>query len=398
MKSNRSIVAFVGVLLLLLISSAQGISSEKVSSIISELCNGGDLYKALTQFHSCEANAEALHSAAALEMILYGNAEQAVSLHKQGKSTDFTAIPPLAKLHLDGKDCAGLGDLFYVTAVIIKELVDSGIHNESLNRALKTLITLTSDSGLHEACDTLMNVAVTLYPADTSLRFRAAVLTPGVYDSIEHIQRTRKSLEQRVEYLVNTSDNLMLPGLDEFTLSPTFYFVYQGYNDKSILSRLQSSYTKSFPKLGAVMIPLSPPTPTPEQEHREGDRVVRVGFVSSHFRRHSICKLFCGVMTGLHNSYSSSSPSPGVEHAEAEAEEPTRRTRFEVFAFSSLQESREDKVTLGLRQQLGLNFVSIGMTFVQNRNEVVDRKIDILVRTFVLFEISLPVYMKCCFQ
>lgn len=158
-------------------------------------------------------------------------------------------------------------------------------------------------------------------------------------------------------------------------MSPTFYFVYQGYNDRHLLTALQRAYIHAFPKLGTVEILSNVRNhkylyqlaePHTESTEKAGTvtptarpRKIRVGFVSSHFRRHSICKLFCGIMTNLDPSL------------------------YEVFAFSSLQQNQEDKVTLKLRKS-GITFVSIGMTFIQNRNEVTDRFIDILV-SFSLF-------------
>jgi predicted O-linked N-acetylglucosamine transferase (SPINDLY family) len=327
----------------------------KTVTAIERLCTYGDLYQGINDFRAIKDDALALHSLAALELILNANVDSAVALQKLGKATDFTAIPPLAKRHLDGIDCAGLGDLFYVSAVIIKELVDTNKALPNVLKALKTLVTLTSDSGLPHAGEALIQTAIALDPHDASLRFRAAVMTPGVYESIEHINVTRALLTKRIEYLSDPKVDLALTGLDEFVMSPTFYFVYQGYNDRHLLTALQRAYAKAYPKLSAVEI-LSKVRNKAYLYQLQGQRPrkIRVGFVSSHFRRHSICKLFCGIMTNLDPSL------------------------YEVYAFSSLQQNLEDKVTQSLRQS-HINFVSIGMTFIQNRNEVVDRNIDILV-------------------
>ena len=337
---------------------------------IDRLCTSGDLYAGLLDFQRFNHDAQALHCSAALELILNANVDNAVSLQKLGKSTDFTAIPPLAKRHLDGQDCAGLGDLFYVTAVIIKELVDTNKALPNVLKAMKTLVTLTSDSGLPHAGESLIQTAMALDADDASLRFRAAVMTPGVYESLDHIAATRKLLTRRIEYLADPHHGFALTGLDEFVMSPTFYFVYQGYNDRHLLTALQRAYIRAFPKLGNVEILSNVrnnrylyqlevvPTGTEDTAGivtaTTRPRKIRVGFVSSHFRRHSICKLFCGIMTNL---------DPNL---------------YDVYAFSSLQQNQEDKVTLKLRKS-GITFVSIGMTFIQNRNEVTDRLIDVLV-------------------
>ena len=359
---------------------------DSAKEVIERLCQSGNIESAREEFLSIEGDANAYHSLSALELLLNANVDNAVSLHKLGKRTDFTVIPPLAKRHLDGLDCAGVGDLFYVTAVIIKELVDTDKALPNVLRGFKTLLTLTSDSGLHDASEAIMQTALTLDTHDASLRFRSAVLTPGVFESMAHIRRTRMLLENRVQYLSRPVANFTLSGLDEFVLSPTFYFAYQGYNDKHLLMQLQAAYIRAYPKLGSFEIDL--PLRKKQYYHQQSvetvggttnsvantaasastgvdhnmhttqsninKRKIRVGFVSSHFRRHSICKLFCGVLKGLDSAL------------------------FDLFAFSSLQQNQEDAVTLALRNS-GVNFVSIGMTFIQNRNEVVDRNIDILV-------------------
>jgi predicted O-linked N-acetylglucosamine transferase (SPINDLY family) len=204
-------------------------------------------------------------------------------------------------------------------------------------------------------------------------------MTPGVYESLEHINATRALLTERIDQISDPVASYALKGLDEFTMSPTFYFVYQGHNDRDLLQKLQHAYIQAHPKLGEIAITANVErqaylyqhervlargvgaTGTPTgvtQSPSAFPRKIRVGFVSSHFRRHSICKLFCGVMTHL---------NPDL---------------YEVFAFSSLQQNREDAVTQSLRES-HVHYVPIGMTFIQNRNEVTDRAIDILVRNLM---------------
>jgi hypothetical protein len=142
-------------------------------------------------------------------------------------------IPPLAALHISGKQCGGLGDIFYVSAVIIKQLVDSNDSTDVLVSGLTTLITLTSDSGLHREAESHMVTALSLHPDDASLRFRSVLMTPAVYEDMPHLIATRKLLTERLDKLytdIHTNSSLRLTKLDEFTLSPTFYFVYQVIN------------------------------------------------------------------------------------------------------------------------------------------------------------------------
>jgi len=338
-------------------------------------------------------------------------------------------------IYIDHVDCAGISDIFYVTAIIIKELInkedDKGRDNNeyyiSTVDSLKQLITLSSDYGLSYAAENLYNSAQDLLNVfrynhqidhqlsilsslpsplqssssllsssdtsssssiiDDSIIFRACVLTPGVFDSIEHIMTTRSILTTRIFTLYNNifshHYHYHISHIDEFVLSPTFYFAYQGYNDRDLLSMLQESYIDTYPLLGRNEIimnvmnnryfyqhynliynsnhnnnsvdinhshshqqqqeqhqQLSDQKQQQQQDgiyHKDDDddqyidpnqspsattsdpastlistsisisstfpqqliiedrvRKIRIGFVSSYYRRHSICKLFCG--------------------------------------------------------------------------------------------------------
>lgn len=332
-------------------------AADQVDQILQTACQLGDLNNAylMVKSSSLPITAARLHIQSALELILFANAEVAVSLHREGKRLDSSQLPPLAKLHLDGQSCGGLSDIFYIAAVSIKQLVDNSISHEIHLNTLTTMITLTSDSGLHHASEAHYEKALSIMStnestSDASIFFRGALLTPGVYESMDHLTKTRQLLFHRVEDLYQHRQVLTLPKLDEFTLSPTFYFVYQGWNDRELLTKLHAAYGVAHSPLREVLI--AGREPRNRIDNNQTNRI-RVGFVSAHFRRHSICKLFCGIILGLDRSI------------------------FEVYVFSALQEPYEDELTLALRK--GTHFIRIGQTLVQNRREVVDRNIDILV-------------------
>ena len=126
----------------------------------------------------------------------------------------------------------------------------------------KTMITLLADSGLSRAAEAHYDAAVqaatpttatataaaTAAAADdiedastsiavvSSLLFRGAVLIPAVYPHQQDIVSTRQTLLHRVARLMQDAcvhGNATLDHLDEFTLSPTFYLVYQVINTHS---------------------------------------------------------------------------------------------------------------------------------------------------------------------
>ena len=67
------------------------------------------------------------HIRGALSFLLHGDITSAVNWHLLAKATDPTTTPPLAGLHLTGQGCGGLGDIFYVMAVVTKQFADSQV-------------------------------------------------------------------------------------------------------------------------------------------------------------------------------------------------------------------------------------------------------------------------------
>merc|ERR1711871_1098497 len=199
-------------------------------------------------------------------------------------------------------------------------------------------------------------------PDDGAILMRSVLMTPGVFESQRHVHQTRTLLESRLDDLSN-SERLVLPVLDEFTLSPTFYFAYQGYNDRSLLVKLRKLYTSAYKPISAVQ--MSEEVLLEKSSH---DARINIGFVSSYFRRHSVCKLFCNVISGLD------------------------RQVFNVFLFSSMQESEADAYTNAV--SIKATYVRVGKTIVQNREMVTGRNIHILVYLDIGMEPSTVVWAQ----
>ena len=458
------------------------VAATEIDEILNIACERGDLGKAYKRAAALSADlspnsesshiASTLHIKSCLELVTKGNYSAAVNYHQQAKAADKTVVPPLAALHLAEKTCGGISDIFFVAAVIIKELANedqaatkprimdiaetrpaSEKVAKQVFEGFQTLVTLSFDSGLHRETEVLANRAMSMlsegfntttqsYQEKQKLlafRVRSTLLSPAVFESKKHLQSSRKLLVNRMMTLANDvlaskrQDKVMLARLDEFVVSPTFYFVYQGYKDKMLLSYLHSVYSSAFPDLNDVhvekthlspymgvkpkkkgskkkkekkkekneedQIPLEGTVVMDEDGHsaeevaeferlgrihaqkedrKEKDRnqrreleekrlrtPLRVGFVSAHYRRHSICKLFCGVISGM-----------------AHLPTPTGERKLEVLAFSSLQESHEDDTTKEFIAALpgGKNsFIRVGKTVVSNRKEVTSRMVDVLV-------------------
>jgi hypothetical protein len=283
-------------------------------------------------------------------------------------------MPPLAKLHLDGESCNGLSDIFYIAAVTIKKLIDKQFGDPELLTAHLTMLTLLSDSGFQTEAEKHLKEALLLQPNDSSLKMRSVLMTPGVYDSFDHLRETRDLLEKRLANISQES-TFSIKTLNELSLSPIFYFVYQGYNDAPFMRSLQEVYSSAHPTLVSYKIDRRPSSllDTPvdrrsalDSSNEDSDDIpkIRIGFVSSHFRRHSICKLFCNVISGLAN-HTHRTPSGEL-------------LGFEVYIFSGQDQSKEDGYTTQLKQNVK-EFVRIKKFTIPSRREVTNRFIDVLV-------------------
>jgi hypothetical protein len=351
---RRILVTFlVATLLLSLWIVSYGLDKQ-LDKQLEKLCNEGDLYSLLKYFHrSSRSEVSTLFGLSALNWILYSNVDEAVRLHLDAKALGTNTVPPLANLYLKGNSCGGMADLFYVSAVTMKQLVDSNVDEKILNEARLTMITLTSDTGLPHAAEAHLRQALLVSPNDAALNIRATLMTPGIFENEIQIQACRKSLEERAAWLHEHQSLLSLHSLDEFVLSPTFYFIYQGYNDRTILRTLHQAYASAYPALGHIGNEVATSYSSKQQFPK-----LRIGFVSAYFRRHSVCKLFCGVIRDL---------------AEFHGD------KFEVFVFSSLQENKEDATTQELRNTTNIHFFSVGRLLLNNRHVVTDQRIDILI-------------------
>ena len=125
---------------------------------------------------------------------------------------------------------------------MITLLADSGLsraaeaHYVAAVQAATPTTTATSTAAAAAADDDDKESTSTSTAVVSSLLFRGAVLIPAVYTHQQDIVSTRQTLLQRVARLMHDAcvhGNATLDHLDEFTLSPTFYLVYQVINTPS---------------------------------------------------------------------------------------------------------------------------------------------------------------------
>jgi predicted O-linked N-acetylglucosamine transferase (SPINDLY family) len=127
---------------------------------------------------------------------------------------------------------------------------------------------------------------------DPVFRILAATRLPIVYESTEDVRRWRQRLENEIDRLLTDG---VVQDLSLRAATPLFTLAHQGMNDAEILRK----YAKLYRGLGTGDWRLGTGEggvgrPAPNSSGR-----IRVGFISSFFRDHTIGKLFRGLIARL---------------------------------------------------------------------------------------------------
>jgi protein O-GlcNAc transferase len=133
-------------------------------------------------------------------------------------------------------------------------------------------------------------MALALAPKD-SLRLDTVMSLPTFNATEEDIQSVRQSLVRSLVSLHQQELKIEEPAKNLNTT--TFFLSYHGENDRDVQRLLASLYRKICPELGYVAPHCVSPT-----KSKEGERI-KVGFVSTFLRNHTIGRLFRGIIANL---------------------------------------------------------------------------------------------------
>ena len=241
-----------------------------------------DLARAKASFTEAGETASALQALATLYLI-DGDVAEAVAARRRAKELDPQALPPLAVLFRDGHDCGGLGDVYWSCAFLLKKLDETDMDEEVAFEGHLQLSTILEDSGALVEASEHVSKASLLKPDDARLQFRRALLVPAVSSSQEAVNTTRSELENRIAHLPATLDVL-----DGVSMPGTFYIVYLGFDDALLMTQIQRAYQRAHPPLKKQLVATT-----------TKNKRLRVGFAGAYWKRHSVCKLLCGIVRGL---------------------------------------------------------------------------------------------------
>lgn len=215
--------------------------------------------------------------------------------------------------------------------------LDPGLPEASLNLG----VLFTAQGRLAEAYGALL-LAASL-DRSPAARIALATAVPAIIPSREDIARERASLSEFLDWL-EEEDLLSKDPLQDFLL-PTFFNAYRGLGNRDLHQRLARILALAHPAL-AWMAPHCL-----EPCDWQGQRPLRIGFISRHFKNHSIGKTSLGLI---------------------QETDPARFTRI-VFSF----EEPHDETGLAIREAAD-RFVQLPFDLAEARRQIAAEDLDVL--------------------
>lgn len=259
-----------------------------------------------------------------------------VQLHESGRLNEAVeAYRAALALHPNFADAYNnLGNVFQdlLQPESALECYRQAIRSDPRNvNAYRNLGYVLKEQGCLEEGLRLLEQSQILQPNDV-IRYVLATSLPPVYDSLSDLAARRERLEANVQAMRQEGLKIDVTA----TSAPTnFYAAYQGLNDRDLQVQLASLLHAPQPTL--------PP-------RRPGKRI-RVGFISRHFRNHTIGRLNLGIIRNLPR---------------------------EVFEVTVISVGNYDDFLARQFQSAADHYLALPTNLPRIRNEVADLGLDIL--------------------
>jgi len=123
------------------------------------------------------------------------------------------------------------------------------------------------------------------------LRLRLALTLPIIYPSLESLTTWRQRLESQIETLCQANLTFDLTS-DIVTLPTNFLAAYQGHNDRDLQAKIASIVTRSLSFVPGQLLKNKQPMTNDKGQ-------LTIGFISAHFKHHTVGKLMQGLIAKL---------------------------------------------------------------------------------------------------
>jgi predicted O-linked N-acetylglucosamine transferase (SPINDLY family)/SAM-dependent methyltransferase len=135
-------------------------------------------------------------------------------------------------------------------------------------------------------------------PGNNKVRILAATMLPPIYSSVTELTECQRRFRENVAALIAGGISV---DPEKELIPHIFYLPYQGLNDRDLqrdLARLYPVPVK--PPTGApAFSPASAPSDRLSRRERDATGKIRIGFVSHHFRAHTISQLMSGLIAEI---------------------------------------------------------------------------------------------------
>jgi protein O-GlcNAc transferase len=125
---------------------------------------------------------------------------------------------------------------------------------------------------------------------DAGNKFKSALLLPVIPESLEQIRIARERYEKKLDELAVAPPALSDPSSQVGEIS--FLLAYHGLNDKPLQQKLAQLYERACPSLCYT-------APHCTDYRRDASNKIKIGFISSYFRTHSVGRTMQGIINNL---------------------------------------------------------------------------------------------------
>ncbi|MCB0153308.1 MAG: tetratricopeptide repeat protein [Anaerolineae bacterium] len=301
------------------------------------LHRAGDLDRAEALYRqildSTPDRAEALHL---FGLLLHqrGQSQQAIEQIQQAISRDSSTALYYSSLALVYTDLNDIEQAIINYQIALAFQPDDAEDHYLLGVALR-------DQGKPVEAIASFQRALQIQPTDDKLRVEMSLTLPRIYTSLDEIHSWRSQLVDRIDDLLQKQ--ILLDPTSDVLQGTSFLLAYQGFNDKEVQEKIARLHAP-------VPDHLSDYAPKAQAEQGK----IKIGFISAHFKNHTIGRLMRGLITKL------------------------SRTSFVVTVLSI---GRHHDELAGSFKQEADHYVELPLDLPQARETVAQQALDILFYT-----------------
>jgi protein O-GlcNAc transferase len=318
-----------------------------LGTVLSALKRFGDAASSYERALALDPNNRAAHSNLSLALVELGRYDDALAAAHIAAKRHHTSAEVMNNLGVIHKT---RGEI----ALAIECFTRARQLNPKLSLPHYNLGAALQDAGRTDDAIVAFEQCTALNPDFKRAKWAALMALPILYDTEEEIRRARQRWIDGLEAMDAELSVDDPKGIDDAVSAVTdrtnFFLHYQGCNDRALQEKFGALLTR-------VATKAFPEAATPAAVAATGGPI-KVGFLSSHFRHHTVCKLFRSWVTDLDRARFETH----VFHTSARCDETTRQVAESVDHYHWLAGTHSAVVDAVRRAKLDiLIYLDFGM-------------------------------------